>query len=52
MKTKKGQSLVEYALILALMTLIVITVLSFISKKMGSVFQDTSTETEIQNIAK
>ena len=38
MKKKNAQGLIEYALILALVTLIAISVLSLISRNFGSVF--------------
>lgn len=52
MKTKKAQNLVEYALILALVTLIAITVLSFIGKKAASTFENTNQQNVEFNKAK
>ncbi|MBE7706982.1 MAG: Flp family type IVb pilin [Cyanobacteria bacterium SIG30] len=48
MNKKKAQSLIEYALILALVTLIAVTVLSFLSKKINSVFEVPEPQVEIQ----
>ena len=48
MNTKKAQNLVEYALIFALVTLIAITVLSYITKQVDSVFEDNNTKTPVQ----
>jgi Flp pilus assembly pilin Flp len=43
-KGKKGQTLVEYALILALITLLIISVLSLLGKQVSGTFSKLSSD--------